>query len=190
MRTTTREVASTFATSLTRLVETLGLKLTICHDWRKKMKRTVAGVMILLATSIVAVPTQAQCPNVAWLKWNDIRSALGGNWACAQDGSDVWNEQIVVSGSGSSGTFRECHSGLTTGPDPIDDNKGTYTLNNNSGTTPDTISYTYPPSGGSYTYQVHEVAAGSQYTFCRVSDDKIYTVYITTCPPPTLNSCP
>ena len=139
---------------------------------------------------IAAGPAAAQtCSDTDALKFNAISSALGGKWACAKDGTDMWNEQITTANSG---TFKECHSGLTTGPDPIDNNKGTFSITNNTGQTPDTITYNYPPSGGSYTYRVYQVTAGSTYTFCRVSpnDGKTYTVRITTCPPPTLNNCP
>ena len=135
----------------------------------------------------IAGEAGAACPDTGALKKNAISSALGGKWACAKDGSDMWNEQI---GTAQNGTFKECHSGLTTGGDPINNNAGTFSITNNTGQTPDTITYTYPPSGGSYTYRVYQVSAGSTYTFCRTSDSKQYTVRITTCPPSTLNTCP
>ncbi len=151
------------------------------------MNRIGLGATIVFAMSAITLPAQAACSDTGALKKNDISRALGDKWACAKDGSEMWNEQITTA---QSGTFKECHSGQTTGPDPIDNNKGTFVITNNTGQTPDTITYTYPPSGGSYTYRVYEVAPGSQYTFCRVSDDKTYTVRITTCPPSALNSCP
>lgn len=153
------------------------------------MKFFVVSTIALFA--IGANQAAAQCSPTGALRFNQIRAALGNNWACAKDGADMWNERIP---SATSGTFAECHSGQTTGPDPIDNNKGTFLITNNTGPNPppDTITYTYPPAGGSYTYQVYEDIPGTRYTFCRVTpnDAKTYTVYITTCPPPTLNSCP
>jgi hypothetical protein len=100
----------------------------------------------------------------------------------------MWNEQIAVSFSGS---FKECHSGLTTGPDPIDNNKGTFTITDNADPTADTITYNYGDSGGPYTYEVFTVPASSHYCFRRVSDSKTYDVHITACPPTGgLNNCP
>ena len=150
--------------------------------------RAIRLIFVFLL-AVGAEQAWAQCIDTGALKKNAISGALGGKWACAKDGADMWNQQITTA---QSGTFQECHSGLTTGGDPIDTNKGTFDITNNTGQTPDTITYTYPPSGGSYTYRVYEVAAGSVYTFCRVSpgDAKTYTVRITTCPPSTLNNCP
>jgi len=142
--------------------------------------------LIVLLTVTASAGAFAQCSATGTLTASAIRGALGGIWACSKDGTDVWNEQIP---NATSGTVRECHSGLTSGPDPINNNQGTFSINNNGGQTPDTITYNYPPSGGSYTYQVYNVSAGG-YTFCRVSDAKTYTVRATTCPPPTLNACP
>jgi len=149
------------------------------------MKPIKLAMLILLTAGVGQA--LAQCPTAGALNRSQIRNALGGNWACAKDGSDMWNEQIPIAFSG---TFKECHSGLTTGPDPIDNSKGTFTISNNTGGVPDTITYTYPPSGGSYEYRVYEVVAGSTYTFCRVSDVKNYTVRIATCPPSAPNTCP
>jgi len=151
------------------------------------MKNVPLALALLLL--IATITAQAACPNPGRLSKGQIEAALVGKWACAKDGADMWNEQLTgASGS----TFKECHSGLTTGPDPIDNNKGTWVTTGNPppAQDPGTITYNYTPSGGSYTYQVYQVTAGSQYTFCRPSDSKTYTVYITTCPPPTLNSCP
>ena len=128
----------------------------------------------------------AACAVTGALSTTDISAALGNKWACAKDGSDMWNERITAAPNG---TFAECHSGQTSGPDPIDPAKGTFEIVGGKGD-PDTITYTYPPSGGSYTYRVYAGSAPSTYTFCRPSDNKVYTVYITTCPPPQLNQCP
>ena len=153
------------------------------------MKLSVLFGLITLAG--LAAEAGAACPDGVPLRANEIRAALGGKWACAKDGSDMWNEQIVTTGP-QNGTFKECHSGLTTGGDPIDNNKGTFVITNNTGPSPapDTITYTYPPSGGSYTYRVYTVTANSTYTFCRTNDLKAYTVQITTCPPSAPNTCP
>lgn len=146
-----------------------------------------SNVTFLILFAVGVGQASAQCATSGALNRSQIRNALGGNWACAKDGSDMWNEQIP---SAFSGTFKECHSGLTTGPDPIDNNKGTFVISNNTGGTPDTITYTYPPSGGSYEYRVYEVTAGAVYTFCRMSDTKLYTVRIASCPPSAPNTCP
>jgi hypothetical protein len=152
------------------------------------MKNTVL-IGAILAGWLGAGQVMGQCPSPGRLSKGAIESALVGKWACAKDGADMWNEQAV-----GGGTLKECHSGLTTGPDPIDDNKGSWVTTGNPppASNPGTIIYNYPPSGGSYEYNVYEVAAGSTYTFCRVnpSDAKTYTVHITSCPPPNLNSCP
>ena len=144
---------------------------------------------LLLLLVVGAGPAAGQtCPTTGALNRAGIRNALGEKWACAKDGADMWNQRIAT---GFTGTFAECHSGLATGADPIDNNKGTFVISNTTGPGAiDTITYTYPPSGGSYTYRVYEVTAGSVYTFCRPSDSKNYTVRISTCPPASLNNCP
>jgi hypothetical protein len=153
------------------------------------MKDTILTATVVLALGAGQATAQPACPNPGRLSKGNIELALVGKWACAKDGADMWNEQLTGS-SGSS--FQECHSGLSTGPDPMDPNKGTWVTTGNPppANDPGTITYTYPPSGGSYTYQVYQVTAGATYTFCRPSDGKTYTVHITTCPPPTLNNCP
>lgn len=100
----------------------------------------------------------------------------------------MWNQQI---GTASSGTFKECHSGLTTGGDPIDNAAGTYAVSGSPGN-PGEITYSYGSggSGGSYTYRVYPIVATSSYRLCRVSDGKTYTLNISSCPPPSLNNCP
>lgn len=147
--------------------------------------RTICA-MLLVALALAAGDAFAQCATTGALNQAQIRSALGSKWACARDGSEMWNQQIATAFSGS---FKECHSGLSTGPDPIDNNKGTFVINSNP-QLPATITYTYPPNGGSYEYRVYEVTANSVYSFCRLTDGKTYTVHITSCPPPALNSCP
>ena len=146
------------------------------------MKGMILMAVVLLALGAGQASAQP-CSTTGRLSQNDIKTALVGKWACAKDGADMWNEQLV--GTGNAGTFSECHSGLTTGPDPIDTNKGSWSTSNAGGF--GALTYTYPPSGGSYTYWVY---GSGPYTFCRPSDNKTYTVYITTCPPPTLNNCP
>jgi hypothetical protein len=149
-----------------------------------------AIIVIALCLAAGQVVAQPACPNPGRLSRGDIESALLNKWACAKDGSDMWNEMLT--GASGGGTFQECHSGQTTGPDPIDTNKGTWATTGNPppSNNPGTVTYTYPPSGGSYTYQVYQVTAGSTYTFCRPSDGKTYTVRITTCPPSAPNTCP
>jgi hypothetical protein len=147
-------------------------------------------LVLALVLGVNDALAQSACATTGRLSRGQIETALMGKWACAKDGSDMWNEQL--NGASGGGTFQECHSGLTTGPDPIDPNKGTWATGGNPppASDPGTITYTYPPSGGSYTYQVYQVTAGVQYTFCRPSDGKIYTVRITTCPPSAPNTCP
>src|SRR5574337_971437 len=107
------------------------------------MKLTVLVGLVVLAGIVGEV--SAACSDTTALKKNAISSALGGKWSCAKDGLDMWNEQITTA---QSGTFKECHSGLTTGVDPINNNAGTFSITNNTGQTPDTITYSYPPNGG------------------------------------------
>ena len=144
------------------------------------MQKFILAIAVLLALGPGSVTAQT-CSTTDRLDQTAIKAALVDKWACAKDGVDMWNERLT--GSGNSGPFKECHSGLSTGPDPIDNNKGTWSTNNNPGT----ITYAY---GGSFTYTYYVYGTASPYTFCRVSDAKIYAVHITSCPPPTLNTCP
>ncbi len=148
--------------------------------------KSVLSIIVTMSLGQALAQTPA-CAAQGALNSAQIRAALGGKWACAKDGADMWNENIA---SAFSGAFQECHSGTKTGPDPIDPNKGTFVINNNTGQRPDSITYTYPPNGGSYTYQVYEVTPNAVYTFCRVTDGKTYTVHIASCPPSAPNTCP
>ena len=146
------------------------------------MKSMILTTVIFLALG--AGPASGQlCSTTNRLSQAAIQTALVGKWACARDGTDMWNHRLA--GTGNAGIISECHSGLTTGPDPIDPNKGSWSTSNAGGF--GTLTYTFPPSGGSYTYWVY---GSGPYMFCRPSDGKTYTFYLTTCPPPKLNGCP
>ena len=140
------------------------------------MKTIVVATMAVFVLGIGPVMAQP-CSTSNRLSQNAIKTALVGKWACAKDGSDMWNEQLV--GNGNAGTFQECHEGGAT----VATNQGSWSTGNNPGR----ITYNYG-AGGSYTYYMY--GTSSPYTFCRPSDNKTYTVYITSCPPPTLNACP
>jgi hypothetical protein len=154
-----------------------------------KLEHTAVAAFLLLGGGQLLAQT---CANPDRLNAAQIQSALGNKWFCAQktpgDPKDMWREYIPIAASG---TFQECHSGLTTGPDPKDTNKGTYAI-----TSPGQIAFTYPPSGGTYTYEVCP-AGTDRYVFRDTSGSGTagFYVYISSCPPGGISpaqktSCP
>lgn len=109
----------------------------------------VCAVPLVLGVGQLAAQT---CANNDRLSAAQIQTALGAKWFCAQkvagDPNSMWREFIP---NATSGTFQECHSGLATGPDPIDPNKGTFTIAGQGAV--GTINFNYG-GGNSFTYWV------------------------------------
>jgi hypothetical protein len=125
-----------------------------------------------------------ECANNNRLSAAQIQSALGAKWFCAQkvagDPNSMWREFIP---NAASGTFQECHSGLTTGPDPIDPKKGTFTIAGQGAV--GTINFNYG-GGNSYTYWVCPDIAGSRWVFRDTSggggNTTGFYVHLSSCP--------
>jgi len=149
------------------------------------MKPFIATGIVLL--SFGAGQALAACPTTNLASRVDMRNLLSGRYACATRGAENWNE--LHQGTGFSGSIQDYKKGPT---DPIDysDVVGSYTLNNGTMGNPDTITYTYPPSGGSYTYVVTPAAqTPGTYTFCNISTGVSITVKVKTSPTPISPPC-
>ena len=149
------------------------------------MKPIIVTGVVLLAYG--AGHALAACPTTNLASRVDMRNLLSGNYACATRGAETWNE--LHQGTGFSGNLQDYKKGPT---DPVDKSAvvGSYTLNNGTAGNPDTITYTYPPSGGSYTYVVTPAAqTPGTYTFCNVSTSELITVKVRASPTPIPPPC-
>lgn len=140
----------------------------------------VGAVVLMLGASQLAAQT---CTNPNRLSAAQIQAALGAKWFCAQkvsgDPNSMWREFIP---NAASGTFQECHSGLTTGPDPIDPNKGAFTISGQGSV--GTINFNYG-GGNSYTYWVCNDIAGRwvfRDTANGANNTAGFYVYLSSCP--------
>jgi hypothetical protein len=144
----------------------------------KAILSSFAALLALFASQALA----QTCNNSDRITATAIQTALGGQWFCAQtaagDPNSMWREYIP---NALTGTFKECHSGLPTGPDPIDNNKGTFTIGGGS-SSHGTIEFDYGGSN-SYSYYVCTVTAGSHYVFRNTANSSLlFDVYISSCP--------
>lgn len=145
-----------------------------------KSFRWMCAVPLVLVMGQLAAQT---CTNNDRLSAAQIQAALGAKWFCAQkaagDPNSMWREFIP---NAASGTFQECHSGLSTGPDPIDPKKGTFTIAGQGSV--GTIDFNYG-GGNSYTYWVCNDIAG-RWVFRDIANGANNTagfyVYLSSCP--------
>lgn len=152
------------------------------------MKSTLLSVLVALTAWSSNASAQATCTGSGWLDASGVQAALAGVWHCALDlaGTKKWNESIP---NASSGTFKECHSGLTTGPDPIDNNAGTYTIANDAGQ--GVITYTYGATSYAYRVRPGPTGFGAPYEFCNVATNERFKVWAgASCPPSGALTCP
>ena len=149
------------------------------------MKPIIITSVVLLGFG--ASQALAACPTTNLASRVDMKNLLSGNYACATRGTETWNE--LHQASGFSGNVQDYRKGPADRVDPSSI-VGSYTLNTGTTGNPDTITYTYPPSGGTYTYVVTPAAqTPGIYTFCNVSTGELVTVKVRTSPTPIPPPC-
>ena len=157
------------------------------------MKLRIVTTFILLAFS--AGQASAACPHTTGanspLSNAGIKTALAGaggagKFHCAIRGGEKWNESLGVTNTGNNadtGTLTDFKRGPT---NPVDPSKavGTWSVANGQ------IAYTYGTTGGTFTYTVREVTAGTNYEFCNIATNELINAIVTTAPTANPAACP